>query len=59
MTATAWQDSYTEGYNMTKLLPEIIKAGSNWQPKPVEVPAVLITKDNVAKFLADHPDAVK
>jgi len=59
MTATAWQDSYTEGSNMMKLLPEIIKAGANWQPKAVEVPAVLVTKDNIDKFLADHPDAVK
>ena len=30
MTATAWQDSYTEGYNMMKLLPEIVKAGASW-----------------------------
>jgi ribose transport system substrate-binding protein len=44
---------------MTKLLPEIIKAGSNWQPKAIEVPAILVTKENIDKFLADHPDAVK
>jgi ribose transport system substrate-binding protein len=59
MTATAWQDSYTEGYNMVKLLPEIVKAGADWQPKAVEVPAVLVTKDNIDKFIADHPDAIK
>jgi ribose transport system substrate-binding protein len=59
MTATAWQDSYTEGYNMVKLLPEISKAGANWQPKAVEVPAVLVTKETVEKFVADHPDAIK
>ncbi|MFI0842917.1 sugar ABC transporter substrate-binding protein [Mesorhizobium sp. IMUNJ 23232] len=59
MTATAWQDSYTEGYNMIKLLPEIQKAGADWQPKAVEVPAVLVTKDTVEKFIADHPDAIK
>lgn len=59
MTATAWQDSYTEGYNMTKLLPDIQKAGADWQPKAVEVPAVLVTKETVEKFLADHPDALK
>jgi len=59
MTATAWQDSYTEGYNMIKMLPEIIKAGAEWQPKAVEVPAVLVTKDNVEKFTKDHPDALK
>ena len=59
MTATAWQDSYTEGGNMIKLLPEIAKAGADWTPKAVEVPAVLVTKDTVDKFLADHPAALK
>ena len=59
MTATAWQDSYTEGHNMITLLPEIVKAGASWTPKAVEVPAVLVTKDNIDKFLADHPAALK
>ena len=59
MTATAWQDSYTEGYNMIKLLPEIVKAGASWTPKAVEVPAVLVTSDTIDKFLADHPAALK
>jgi len=59
MTATAWQDSYTEGYNMIKLLPEIVKAGASWTPKAVEVPAVLVTAGNIDKFLADHPAALK
>lgn len=59
MTATAWQDSYTEGYNMTKLLPEIQKAGAGWQPKAVEVEAVLVTKDTIEKFSSEHPDALK
>ncbi|RWH69083.1 sugar ABC transporter substrate-binding protein [Mesorhizobium sp.] len=59
MTATAWQDSYTEGYNMIKLLPEIRKAGADWKPKAVEVPAVLVTKDTIDDFIAKHPDAMK
>ncbi len=59
MTATAWQDSYTEGYDMIKLLPEIQKAGADWQPKAVEVPAVLVTKNTVEQFVAEHPDALK
>ena len=28
MTATAWQDSFTEGYNMVKMLQDIKDAGS-------------------------------
>jgi ribose transport system substrate-binding protein len=59
MTATAWEDSYTEGYNMVKLLADIKKAGADWKPKAVEVPAVLITKDTVTDFLKQHPDAVQ
>lgn len=59
MTATAWQDSYTEGYNMMKLLPEIVKAGASWQAKAVEVPAILVTSDTIDKFVADHPAALK
>jgi len=59
MTATAWQDSYTEGFDMMKLLPEIQKAGADWQPKAVEVPAVLVTKDTVEQFVAEHPEAIK
>jgi ribose transport system substrate-binding protein len=59
MTATAWQDSFTEGYNMVKMLKEIKDAGSSWQPKAVEVPAVLVTKDTVEAFVKEHPDAIK
>lgn len=59
MTATAWEDSFTEGYEMVKLLVEIKKAGADWQPKAAEVPAVLITKDTVDGFLKEHPEAAK
>ena len=59
MTATAWQDSYTEGYNMISLLKEIADAGDAWEPKAVEVPAVLVTQETIDAFLADHPDAIQ
>jgi len=58
MTATAWQDSFTEGYNMLGIIEDAAKAGSAWQPKAVEVPAVVVTKDSVADFLKQHPDAI-
>ena len=59
MTATAWQDSFTEGYNMVKMLEEIKAAGGSWEPKAAEVPAVLVTKETVDAFLAEHPDAIQ
>ena len=58
MDATAWQDSFTEGYNMVKMLKEIRDAGDSWEPKAVEVPAVLVTQDTVEAFLSEHPDAI-
>ena len=58
MTATAWEDSYTEGYQMVKLLGKIKAASASWQPKAVEVPAVLVTAANVDAFIKAHPDAL-
>jgi len=58
MTATAWQDSFTEGHDMLGIIEQAIAAGANWKPKAVEVPAVVVTKDNVAQFAKDHPDAL-
>jgi ribose transport system substrate-binding protein len=57
MTATAWEDSYTEGYQMVKMLKQIKAAGDGWTPKAAEVAATLITQANVAQFIKDHPDA--
>jgi ribose transport system substrate-binding protein len=57
MTATAWQDSYTEGYNMMHMLADIVAADS-WEPVAAEVPAVLVTEETVAAFLEEHPEAI-
>ena len=57
MTATAWEDSYAEGQAMVRLLDTIRASGAKWTPKADEVPAVLVTKDNVQAFLKSHPDA--
>ena len=59
MTATAWQDSFSEGYNMVKMLDEIKKAGAAWQPTAAEVPAVLVTADTVGDFTKIHPEALQ
>ena len=59
MTATAWQDSFTEGYNMVKMLADIKKAGDAWKPTAAEVPAVLVTQETVGEFLSQHPEALQ
>lgn len=59
MTATAWQDSYSEGIKMVEVLVEAIEKGDDWEPIAAEIPAVLITKDNVEQFIKDHPEAIE
>ena len=59
MTATAWQDSATEGVKLVDTLDEAIKAGKSWEAKAVEVPAVVITKANVEDFVKEHPESIK
>lgn len=59
MTATAWQDSYTEGYQMVMTLTKIIDADDAWEPVAAEVPAVLVSADTVDAFLAAHPEAIQ
>lgn len=58
MTATAWQDSYSEGIGMVEVLEEAIAAGASWEPKAVEVPAVVVTSANVDAFIAEHPESI-
>ena len=59
MTATAWQDSFTEGYNMVNMLSDIEEAGDAWEPKAAEVPAVLVTAETIDDFLGEHPEAIQ
>lgn len=59
MTATAWQDSYSEGIKMVEVLKEAIEKGDDWEPIAAEITAVLITKDNVEQFIKDHPEAIE
>ena len=37
---------------------EAMAAGKTFAPKSVEVPVILVTKDNVEQFIKDHPDVV-
>jgi len=55
MTATVWQPAYDEGKAAFEAVLDSIKAGDAWKPKVIEIPGVVITKDNVDQFMADHP----
>jgi ribose transport system substrate-binding protein len=59
MTATAWQDTASEGVTLVDVLDDAIKAGKDWTPKTVDVPAVVVTKDTVEEFVKEHPESLK
>lgn len=56
MTATVFQPAFEEGKAVFQAILDAIAAGSSWQPKTIEIPGIVVTKDNVDKFLADHPN---
>jgi ribose transport system substrate-binding protein len=56
MTATVWQPAFQEGKEVFQAILDSIAAGDSWQPKVITIPGVVVTKDNVEKFMADHPD---
>jgi ribose transport system substrate-binding protein len=58
MTATVWQPAYQEGKEVFQAILDSMKAGESWQPKTIEIPGVVVTKDNVDKFMAEHPNGM-
>lgn len=59
MTATAWQDSYSEGIKMVEVLKEAIEKGAEWKPIAAEIPPIVINAKNVDQFIKDHPEAIE
>jgi ribose transport system substrate-binding protein len=57
MTATAWEASEEEGKVLVDTLKEALEAGKSWTPKAAEVPAVVVSNQNVAEFIRQHPEA--
>jgi ribose transport system substrate-binding protein len=58
LTATVWQPAYQEGKAAFGAVVDSIQAGKAWTPKTIEIPGVVVTKDNVDKFLTDHPNGL-
>lgn len=59
MTATDWENSSSEGIQLVDTISQITAAGSNWKPKTIDVPGVLVDSSTMNTFLQQHPDALK
>jgi ribose transport system substrate-binding protein len=59
MAATDWENSSAEGVQLVDTIGQINSAGSNWKPKIINVPGVLVNSSSVSSFLKQHPTALK
>lgn len=57
LTATVWQPAYQEGSEVFQAILDSQAAGSGWKAKVIEIPGIVVTKENVDKFIAEHPNA--
>ena len=57
LTATVWQPAYKEGSEVFQAILDSQAAGASWTAKVIEIPGVVVTKDNVDAFIAEHPNA--
>lgn len=57
LTATVWQPAYAEGSAVFQAILDSQAAGDSWKAKVIEIPGIVVTKDNVDKFIAEHPNA--
>jgi ribose transport system substrate-binding protein len=55
MTATLGVDLTSAGKMLVDQIPDIIAAGSNWQPKSFIPGHTLVTKENVDEFMKNNP----
>ncbi|RUY44081.1 sugar ABC transporter substrate-binding protein, partial [Mesorhizobium sp. M7A.F.Ca.CA.001.13.2.1] len=58
LTATVWQPAFQEGKEVFQAVLDSIKAGASWQPKDIQIPGIVVTKDNIDKFMAEHPNGL-
>lgn len=54
LTATEWENSFLEGETLVNQTAQAIKAGSSWRPKEINIPGVLVDKNNIRSFLKTH-----
>jgi len=59
LTNDVYEDAGAEGKALFETVLEAIESGSSWKAKTVDVPGIVVTKDNIDSFLKEHPDALK
>ena len=59
MTATSWEDGYGEGVAAIEAIEKMEQQGEAFEKGAYEYPAVVVTKESAAQFVAEHPEAIE
>lgn len=59
MTATSWQSGYDEGIAAMEAIHEILEKGEEFEKTEEVVPVVIVTADNIEKFIEEHPETME
>ena len=59
MTATSWQSGYDEGIAAMEAIHEILEKGEEFEKTEEVVPVVVVTADNIEKFIEEHPETME
>lgn len=57
LTATVYEDGKREGRTMFDTVQKDV-AGGDLKPQTIDVPGILVSKDNIGSFLSQHPEAL-
>lgn len=59
MTATSWQSGYDEGIAAMEAIHEILEKGEEFEKTEEVVLVVVVTADNIEKFIEEHPETME
>ena len=59
MTATSWQSGYDEGIAAMEAIHDILEKGEEFEKTEEVVPVVVVTADNIEKFIEEHPETME
>jgi ribose transport system substrate-binding protein len=57
LSATVYEDGKREGRTMFDTVQKAV-AGGDLKPQTIDVPGILVSKDNIDSFLSEHPEAL-
>ena len=59
MSTKSWQSGYDEGSAEMEAIHEILEKDEEFEKTEEVVPVVVVTADNIEKFIEEHPETME